>query len=230
MAGNSTAARDMPVAQEARPPSLGSVPSADCVTVPTPEIVVTISESGPVEDHMQGYRALTQVDVAANGAAAQAGRWTFGLTHTKIDAHGDIKMLDMRFPNGDHCAYPQRIAIQLSWDFVISIAKEFPADSCPAQAIRAHEDKHVWLDRHLQPMLQRWVEGGLRQRGHLSARATDADLAQNRLRDAYKDVLDVEMTVFRQEEDRQQSQVDSDAEYHRVQAVCGKPAFDKYLN
>lgn len=223
-------AGEMPVAQAAQPPSLGYIPSQGCAAVPVPAIEVKIVESGPAEDRSRGYRELTQTDLSANGTADQGGRRTFGLTRTDIAATGDLKMLDMRFPNGDHCVYLQRMTIRLTWDFVIFVAKEFPADSCAAQAIRAHEDKHVSLDRQMQPMLQRWVMAALLDRGQRSELASDTDLAETRLRSVLDDTVKTEIDAFRRELNRQQERVDSDAEYHRVQAVCGKPAFDKFVD
>ncbi|HVJ40121.1 MAG TPA: hypothetical protein VM639_01440 [Dongiaceae bacterium] len=196
-----------------------------CHQVPPPAVAIDIAFVGPIDDSSRSLHELSHEDTDGRGPAMERSAVTFGITHVKLGGQfgGDAKAVVM--PSGQVCAWATQLTIHLTDEVRVYLASELRPGSCPYRAVREHEEKHVSLDRQLQPALRQQLQAAVDKVATYSVLGPDEAAAAARLRTAFRQVVGHAIGSYAAMRDQQQIAIDTAEEYRRVQGVCGRQAF-----
>jgi hypothetical protein len=201
--------------------------AAACAAAPPPEIAIDFTEEKPEIDRHLSYQQLSQSEANALGPAVKRGKAMFGFTQSTIEADGGFSNDQAELSSGQICQWATQVTVRIIWTIQVSIAAEIKPGTCPDQAVRDHEQKHVALDRQFQPLLRQQITAALRAPGALTELNADPDSAAALLRTRFNVAITTVVQDFLAMRNRQQLTIDTPAEYERVLAVCGKETFTK---
>ncbi|HVJ31974.1 MAG TPA: hypothetical protein VND94_02565 [Terriglobia bacterium] len=196
-----------------------------CHQVPPPTVSIDIAFVGPIDDASRSLQELSHEETDGRGPAMERSAVTFGITHVKLGGQfgGDAKAATM--PDGEVCAWANHLTVHLTDEVRVYLAAELRPGSCPYRAVREHEEKHVNLDRQLQPELRRALQEAIDKVATYSVLGRDEAAAAARLRTAFRQAVGGAIGSYAAMRDQRQIAIDTPEEYRRVQGVCGRPAF-----
>lgn len=149
---------------------------------------------------------------------------TLGLAsyHPLIQFH--IPIIQHLMPDGSFCARVQHVDARIGYkDVTVYIASEFPKGSCDFQAVLAHEQKHIDVNKALlqeyAPKIQSRLAQYLKTNGMFIV--PNKAYADTLLRERVNKILDEVSKEMLAENVRRQKLVDSPQEYAKNATVCG---------
>jgi hypothetical protein len=209
------------------PAIIPAVPAARAqpgCTAPPPQVSLTTTFADPVLDTSLDLAALRRLP--RGGASSPRGSGHL-LGLTSYEAVGSFTVdyaTPLRAPGAPLCGAAQAVRLRLGFEHVVvRIAREVTTDRCLYDAVSAHENRHVQVDRDMLTQYARWFETTLRTQvaliGAVSGGSLDAIAAviQRRIQAAFNAAF----RDFQQELARRQREVDSPGEYRRLSAICG---------
>jgi len=148
--------------------------------------------------------------------------------------HGGIKMDEkMEFGTltnsgtGETCIYYNKIDVGFHIFPTIYIASEYPQNSCMFNAIRAHELKHINVDRDIVNRYAKGVGQAIQaeiKRQYIYGPAPTADKValQMTIKQRMEGIMKVYSDAMDAERRKRQQDVDNLQEYERVNHLCDK--------
>lgn len=124
------------------------------------------------------------------------------------------------------CLYVSQINIDITLDPTIYIAREYPPGSCHYNAVLEHEQKHSKVDRYIvnkySNIIIKALHNTFKTIGYAQGPVDTAQLVpvQKRMEAYIKAVIDQFSQNMNKERKMLQQQIDSLAEYQRVDAMC----------
>lgn len=156
-----------------------------------------------------------------------------GISVTQGLMNGSIKLtpnvvlgIRQNAQTGQTCMWYDKVTVTLEIDPNILIAKEVAADPCMRAAVIEHELKHVTVDRKIvnkyADIMGQRLYSELKDRGFVSSPVPQeyAKALQGRMQQTVYQIVGHEYKKMELERMDLQRDVDSRAEYERVQAVC----------
>jgi hypothetical protein len=127
--------------------------------------------------------------------------------------------------DGSACVWISSINIQLHYQPVVYVSREFIPGSCYHAAVLEHEHKHVAVDDELiqnfGPQLQQAIQAAAADQGHMGPFPSgQIQVAGQNINQMMENKLNTLMNDFSAVRQARQSQVDRPQEYARVQALC----------
>ncbi len=126
---------------------------------------------------------------------------------------------------GQSCVWVDTISVDITLSPTIFIARDYPQGTCMFNAIREHELKHLAVDQRLMDRYVRDVQTALAtemQRQSITGPfpSSQESVMQKQMQARVVAVMDTTMARLNADRRRQQQDVDSLAEYQRVNAMC----------
>ena len=197
-----------------------------CVPQRPPHIDVKIDMKAPRLDLTKSMQDLGQFDIdTINPYAGRPGTVVVGgLTRGAIRVSHQVQVAGARYI-GNSCVWFNRVDLVIRLDPVVYVAKEFKPGTCRYDAVRAHEQKHVQVDRDMVNRYQGAYVEAVRAALKKTPVAGPAPVAQEpQLQAALAEQVRQAVTALtdRLEAERKQAQqaVDTAQEYDRVAALC----------
>jgi len=187
--------------------------------VEQPVVTVTPMLPAPPEGHSLSYGELT----TRLNHAMKPGADALGLSSSKLDAGRIATQFMLVHHGGAACYYLTSLDVSFGYsERSVEIAREVPQGSCMYAKILEHEHKHVAVDdailrdnlSYVTAQLQDFADGigPLRVASEVEANRQVAQMMKNPLGRILKHVWKIESAA--------QDQVDTEAEYARVENAC----------
>lgn len=186
--------------------------------LPQPSLVVRGADNGYSIDRRLSYRELTGMGAAL---LRHGKRNVLGITRAEAATRVEMKLARLDDVSGGQACLSPQVAITIEYKALkVYIGREFPPGSCAYQEILQHEMRHVQTYQYHLPRLQAAVQARLTQRfGPRLIYGTSGTLEGQLKAQVYSDwllVVDQELRKI----NGFQAQIDSAAEYGRMERVC----------
>lgn len=150
-----------------------------------------------------------------------------GLTHGRIGVEGGYEFATQTWPDLEKvCMYASKVDVKITLDPKIYIAREYAPGSCEYNAVLGHEMKHFKTDRDLvnkyTNIIVKAVNNTLIKVGysHGPYDVSQLPALQKQIGGIIESVIQQFSQNMNKERRVLQAQVDSLAEYQRVDALC----------
>ncbi|MDY0872867.1 hypothetical protein [Dongia rigui] len=201
---------------------------AKSCTPPTdgPEIKIKLVEGKLAQNSALGLQALTR-KMRPHEDPALKSIYSFGLTSVEWRSKADLQLTGMPSGATAHCWYVAGISMTITLRSTVFVAKEIARDSCPWREVLNHEQKHVTLNakmfarlpKELKPRIAAVAGGGI-----LSAKG---QLAMATFRPRIEKAIGAALDDFSAAREKQhRDEIDTKAEYDRVDAACPEAEWD----
>ncbi len=201
-----------------------------CQPIRAPEITVTASSTKMEADHSRSIAELsTPIPGVKRGASPYGDGvpvMTEGLMLGSVKMPGNFSFITQKNANGQGCIHIDKVNVRIEINPKIYIAREYVPGTCYYNAIMEHEKKHVAVERFIVDKYTRVIGEVLKKnidaRGYVFGPfpAQHMDIAKNDLSKFLSAVVEPYAKRMEAERERLQSEVDSLAEYERVQRMC----------
>lgn len=208
------------------------LPPADlCQNAPPPLIATEIAEAAPVFDVTVPREALSQIPVTTLPYAAREGVEINGLTESRLYLDHRIQFRNVvNQSTGLGCIAVEKVTVTLRARPEVFIASELTRDPCRYREIYAHEQKHIGTDHALLERYRARIAKGMRisfagpaDYASVTVAARFLPIAQHQLEEQTGATLRVLYDEMLRERDHAQRQVDTPAEYNRINTACDQP-------
>jgi len=201
-----------------------------CTPLKAPQITVTASSTDITTDHSRSIAELSApVPGAKRGKSPYDGMtnvFTEGLMLGSVKMPGQFGYQGQTFSNGQGCIHIDTINVRIEINPRIYIAREYKEGTCHYNAVMEHEQKHVAVERFIVNKYIQVVGDALKK--NLDARgyvfgpipAEQMKIAQQDLSNFLTAVIEPYAAKMSAEREKLQSEVDSLAEYQRVDKLC----------
>jgi hypothetical protein len=189
-------------------------------------IKVNLVEGKLAYNTAESLKVLTR-KMRPNEDAGVKSIYSFGLTSVEWRSKADMQLAGMPVGAASHCWYVTEIGMTIELRSTIFLAKEIERDSCIWREVMNHEQKHVKLNRKLfgrlmddlKPKIAAVAEGGIE--------TADGDAALAAFRPKIKKMIDTALERFSTAREKQHRvEIDTQAEYDRVDAACAETEWD----
>jgi hypothetical protein len=197
-----------------------------CRTAKAPQLIIKPVTDKVTYNHTKTKSQLNNFEVdTVNPYGTKVHTDVGGIMRGGIETNYATKFAGLRSPEGQSCVWFDTVTVDIKITPTIFIAKDYKKGSCMYNAVLEHETKHVNVDRSLVntyaqtigAALQKELSGKTVYGPVPSAReSATQDQMQRRISKIMKD----QMAVLNAERLKRQQQVDSLAEYNRVNAMC----------
>jgi hypothetical protein len=192
----------------------------------TAAIKVNLVEGNLAYNTAEPLKMLTR-RMRRNEDAGVKSIYSFGLTSVEWRSKADMQLAGMPVGAASYCWYVTEISMTIETHSTIFLAKEIARDSCIWREVMNHEQKHVKLNRilfgrlkdDLKPKIAAVAEGGIE--------TSDGDAAMAVFRPKIEKTIDTVLEKFSAaREKRHRAEIDTEAEYDRVDAACTETEWD----
>lgn len=192
----------------------------------SPQIKVKLVEGKLDHNSAQGLQALTRKMRPGEDPTVKS-IYSFGLTSVEWRSRADLQLTGTPTGATAYCWSVAEISMTITLRSTVFVAKEINRDSCPWREVMNHEQKHVKLNAkmfgrlpgELKPKIAAVAGGGI-----LSAEGEAAMAAfRPRIEQAIGTALD-DFSAAREKQHR--AEIDTKAEYDRVDAACPEAEWD----
>ena len=189
-------------------------------------IKVNLDEGKLAYNTAETLKMLTR-RMGHNEDAGVKSIYSFGLTSVEWRSKADMQMAGMPVGADSYCWYVTEINMTIELRSTVFLAKEIERDSCIWREVMNHEQKHVKLNRKLfgrlktdlKPKIAAVADGGIE--------ASDGDSAMAAFRPKIKKMIDKALEKFSTAREKQHRvEIDTQAEYDRVDAACAETEWD----
>jgi hypothetical protein len=191
-----------------------------------PAIKVKLVEEKLDHDSTQGLQALTR-KMRPNEDPTIKSIYSFGLTSVEWRSQADLELTGMPVGATSYCWYVAEVSMTITLRSTVFVAKEIERDSCPWREVMNHEQKHVTLNAKmfsrlpgdLKPKISAVAKGGILTREGAAAMAAFRPKIEKAIATALDD-----FSTAREKQHR--TEIDTKAEYDRVDAACPEVEWD----
>jgi hypothetical protein len=151
-----------------------------------------------------------------------------GLTTSRVEWHSEIETR-YRSGRGGVCARPAEVVLNLvQTEHMVRIAREIRPGSCLYREVRAHEQRHVAVNRRtLQSAATRARSAAEAWAQTAQGRGATLEDAMESLQRGLHRAIEPALEAMRNSRDAGHRAVDTESEYHRLSRVC--PADQRVL-
>lgn len=200
-----------------------------CESAAVPEITVRAVGIETVLDETKSIKELNAFKPVLGESPYGKGVDTHveGLMHGKIGLDGRYQFSTRTYPSLKKvCMQVSQVEVVFTLDPKVYIAKEYPRGSCHYNAVLEHEKKHLRVDRDLVNKYSfitvKAINNTLKQVGYMHGPYDEAQLPalQKQIGGIIESVIGQFSENMNRERKVLQKQIDSLAEYERVDKVC----------
>jgi hypothetical protein len=211
---------------------LAATGQVECRLRKPPQIHVAASDTKVVYDHS---KSQAQLDNFENDTISPYGpnvrSHVGGLMSGEVSVSQNIKIMQETWANiNSGCLYIDTVKVDIHIKPTIYIANHYKKSGCMYHAIMEHEKKHIQVDRMIvnkyTNIIIKALDTNLKKIGYSHGPYTLQQLpqVQTKLQKYTQDIVRSYADVMSNERQKLQQEVDSLAEYQRVQNSCrGKP-------
>ena len=200
----------------------------ECHLKKSPQIHVAASDTNIRYDHTKTQKQLDKMGtdtVSPYGANVQTH--VGGLMAGEVSISQNIRIMQESWPHlNAGCLYVDSLKVDIHIKPVIYIARDYPKSGCMYKAIMEHEKKHIQVDRMIVNKYTKIIINGLdkalKKLGYAQGPFRKVELAQKQemMQQYTQDIVRGYSEQMSEERKKLQQDVDSLAEYQRVQAQC----------
>jgi hypothetical protein len=191
-----------------------------------PTIKIKLVDGKPAYNTVEGLKALTR-KMNPNQDPGIKSIYSFGLTSVEWRSKADLRLSGMPIGATSYCWYVAEVNMTIELRETVFLAKEIERDTCTWREVMAHEQKHVQLNDkmfarlpgEIKPKIAASAQGGILTSDGQDAMAT----FRPKIQAAINTALD-KFSVAREKQHR--TEIDTKAEYDRVDAACAEPEWD----
>ena len=190
-----------------------------------PNIAITVTPvfDEPAIDNSKSLAEIQELSRSSTHVVPHYDNVTLGITHYEPVIEFRAPILERTMPDGSFCAHVEHIDALVGYrNITIYIARELTADSCSAQHVMTHEQRHVAVNRALlkeyTPLIEERLYSYFRLYGRIIG--PDAGFAQTMVREKASAILNEMTQKMLGENQRRQRLVDSPEEYARNNVAC----------
>lgn len=200
----------------------------ECKIQRNPRIEVVATDSTVQYDHSKSQKELDRINHdTISPYAPNVRTHVGGLMAGEVKISQNIKMYQEVWPSVSRgCLYYDSIKVELHVKPLIYIARDYPKGSCMYGAILEHEKKHIAVDRDIvnkyKTLITQSLGASLREVGYTHGPYPSSELksVQEKLQKYIQDTVQKFSSAMSKERKKRQQEIDTLAEYERVQAKC----------
>lgn len=203
------------------------VANVNCKPQTPTKVTVTAATLDVRYDFTKTKNQLAQMQIdTVSPYSHEENTYIGGLMNGEIEVQTNVSLAWAIEPaSRTQCFWYGEINVHLEIDPTILVAREFPSGSCEHNAIAAHENKHIAVDRVIVKKYRKVMEGYLQKVvSSVGAYGPVSTAQAPRIKKEMTDYLEaaIKKVTATMYNDRRQSQqsIDTRAEYDRVSSVC----------
>lgn len=200
----------------------------ECKVRKSPEITVAASDSTVQYDHSKTQQQMDSFEVdTVSPYAAGTQTHVGGLMSGEVSVSQSMQFVKETYPALNMgCLLVNKLSVKVHIKPIIYIAREYPKTGCMYAAVMEHEKKHIAVDRAIinkySNMIGKGVTEALNRIGysHGPYKINQLNVQQNILNEKVNTIIKKYGDAMTVERQKLQQQVDSLAEYERVNNQC----------
>jgi hypothetical protein len=197
-----------------------------CTPSSRPSIKIKLVEEKLAHDSAQALQALTR-KMRPNEDPTIKSIYSFGLTSVEWRSQANLELTGRPVDTAAYCWSVAEVSMTITLRSTVFVAKEIERNSCPWREVMNHEQKHVTLNARmfarlpgeLKPKIGSAAKGGILSRDGATAMAAFRPKIERAIAKALDD-----FSIAREKQHR--TEIDTKAEYDRVDAACPEPEWD----
>lgn len=191
-----------------------------------PTVKVKLIEGKLAQNAGEGLQALTR-KMRPNEDPSVKSIYSFGLTSVEWRTKADLQLAGVPVSAKSYCWYVSEISMTIELRETIFLAKEIERDSCTWREVLLHEQKHVKLNKKMFSRLPVEVKPKIVAAAQGGVLTPDGQVAMANFRPKIEKVIDTALDKFSAAREKQhRTEIDTKAEYDRVDASCPEAEWD----
>jgi hypothetical protein len=206
--------------------AIAPVAAAECrrpKDEPPLSVNVEFFERDPTYSNSKSLAEIKMLNESARASSSNDDQTILGLTSSEIKTEYNTSIMSMETGGTPTCSWLRKLNVKILFSrFDVFVAKEFKPRSCQYNAILAHENQHVAIEKEMSASLYRETLARLKGLEPKLANATTRTKEElNKiLASQLKPLFDENLAAYSERSKKAHAKIDTKESYAKVRASC----------